>query len=77
MIDLVGDAVIPYPKPNEATQLPATGLVITSSLLTRCVREHRHLPWLEDYLTWLEGKEADREYCAWLGQVAPWWNVKM
>lgn len=31
-----------------------------------------HYPWLEDFLTWLEGKEARSEYHAWLEHTTPW-----
>ncbi len=72
MVDLADGEVMSYREPNEATPVPVTGLP-----LSKCTEEHRHLPWLEDYLIWLEGKEVDREYYAWLGQAAPWGDVKM
>lgn len=31
-----------------------------------------HYPWLEDFLTWLEAKEARSEYHAWLEHTTPW-----
>lgn len=71
MADLARGGAVTCRKPNAPTHVPATGLI-----LTRRAEEHRHLPWLEDYLAWLEGKETDREYYAWLEQVAPWWDVE-
>jgi hypothetical protein len=76
MVDLAGGGVIACSEPNEPTHVPTTRLIVTRHSLSQCAGEHRHLPWLEDYLTWLEGKEADREYYTWLEQVAPWWEVE-
>ena len=76
MVDLAGGGVMAYSELNEPTHVPTTSLVVTRHWLSQYAEDHRHLPWLEDYLTWLEGKEANREYYAWLEQVAPWWDLE-
>ncbi len=74
MVDLAGSEVAAYGEPNEPTRTAATGSTVTELLLYRRPEGGCHYPWLEDYLTWLEGKEAHREYHAWLKQAPPWWE---
>jgi len=76
MVDLAGGGVIACSEPNGPMHVPTIRLFVTRHWLSQYPEEHRHLPWLEDYLTWLDGKEADREYYTWLEQVAPWWDVE-
>ena len=74
MVDPAGSEVAAYGEPNEPTRTAATGSTVTELLLYRRPEGGCYYPWLEDYLTWLEGKEAHREYHAWLKQAPPWWE---
>jgi len=74
MVDLAGSEVAAYGEPNEPTRTVTTGFAVTELLLYRRPEGGCYYPWLEDYLTWLEGKEAHREYHAWLKQTPPWWE---
>ncbi len=74
MVDPAGSGVAAYGEPNEPTRTVTTGFAVTELLLYRRPEGGCYYPWLEDYLTWLEGKEAHREYHAWLEQTPPWWE---
>jgi hypothetical protein len=61
-------------EPNEPTRTAATGSIVTEFLLYRRSEGGCYYPWFEDYLTWLEGKEAHRMYHAWLERHHPGGN---
>lgn len=74
MVDSAGSGVAAYGEPNEPTRTAATGSTVTELLLYRRSEGGCYYLWFEDYLTWLEGKEAHRVYHAWLEQTPPWWE---
>lgn len=77
MVDPAESRAAVYGEPNEPTRTAATGSIVTALLLYRHPEGGCYYPWLEDYLTWLEGKEEYRGYHAWLEQTPPWWERSM
>lgn len=77
MVDPAESSAAAYGEPNVPTRTAATGSTVTELLLYRRPEGSCYYPWLEDYLTWLEGKEEYRGYHAWLEQTPPWWERSM
>ena len=77
MVDPAESSAAAYGEPNDPTRTAATGSTVTELLLYRRPEGNCYYPWLEDYLTWLEGKEEYRGYHAWLEQTPPWWKRSM
>lgn len=71
MVDPARNGAAAYGEPNEPARTAAVSTV-TELLLCRRQEGGCYYPWLEDYLTWLEGKEAHRGYHEWLEQTPPW-----
>lgn len=74
MDDPARSGIAAYGEPNEPARTAATGSTVADLLLDRRPERGRYYPWLEDYLTWLEGEEAHRSHLAWLKQTPPWWE---
>ncbi len=69
MREVAGDAVVTYAAPASGSGRHRNRA--RHARVYRRVGEYSRYSWLEDYLVWLDGKEARRVYYAGLEQAAP------